>query len=260
MTMPIIIDAHAHCGIQDDESPYGFSGRSYQSPDAYRAAAGPRIKGAVFFAPVMEIYDRHDPAFEDTPWWRQRRRTANEYLAGLSVPGFEVIPYFFIWNDFAVDQLTPAHRGIKWHRHDDEPEYRYHDPACASAIAEIRRRSLPVVLEEELRHTVRFIRELAVGVRVVIPHLGMLNGGYEAIREEGLWEIPTVWADTALAGSGEIRDYLRRYGHERLLFGSDFPFGNPERELRKIEALGLDPPVFQALTEGNLRRLIGGKP
>ena len=29
----------------------------------------------------------------------------------------KVIPYFFIWNDFAVDQLKPQHKGIKWHRH-----------------------------------------------------------------------------------------------------------------------------------------------
>ena len=99
-----------------------------------------------------------------------------------------VYPYFFIWNDFAVEQLSAAHCGIKWHRHADEPVYRYDDPRCRSALAEIRRRGLPVVLEEEFGQTVRFIRELAHGITVIIPHLGMLNGGFRSIAEAGLSE------------------------------------------------------------------------
>lgn len=95
-----------------------------------------------------------------------------------------VISYFFIWNDFAVDQLKPQHRGIKWHRHSDEPVYHYDDPKCLKAIDEIRRRKMPVVLEEENKNTIRFIKEIAVGVRVIIPHLGLLNGGSQGLALE----------------------------------------------------------------------------
>jgi uncharacterized protein len=63
----------------------------------------------------------------------------------------------------------------------------------------------------------RFITELTAGVTVIIPHLGMLNGGFRAIVESGLWERQNVWADTALASPHEIREYLRRYGHRRLI-------------------------------------------
>ena len=104
---------------------------------------------------------------------------SNAYLLSLKPVELIVYPYFFIWNDFAVEQLSPAHCGIKWHRHADEPVYRYDDPRCRSALDEIRRRGLPVVLEEEFDQTVRFIRELADGITVVIPHLGMLNGGFD---------------------------------------------------------------------------------
>jgi len=108
-------------------------------------------------------------------------------------------------------------------------------------VDEIRRRNLPVVLEEEFDNTLRFILEIAEGVTVIIPHLGLLNGGFQSIAETGLWERENVWADTALASEYEIREYLRRYGHSRLLFGSDFPFGSPSSELRKVRRLGLDP-------------------
>jgi uncharacterized protein len=246
----LVVDAHAHCGIQDRRPPQGF--------DDYRAQLrGSVIGGAVFFPPVIEIYDRHDPHFEDSPIWQERRRQANAYLALLNPADFLVFPYFFMWNDFAVQEIDQRHCGIKWHRHADEPRYRYDTPACRAAIDEIRRRNLPVCLEEELDHTVRFIQELAMGVRVIIPHLGLLNGGYDAIRARCLWERPGVYADTSLAPAGVIMDYIHTYGHQRLMFGSDFPFGDSVRELNKILHLPLADDVKQAILGDNVRRLLG---
>lgn len=244
----MVIDAHAHCGIIDRSTA--------QSWEDYRShLAGTPIRGAALFSPVQEIYDRYDSGFVDTPEWQHRRRESNAYLATLDPAGFTVYPYFFIWNDFAVDQLQPAHCGIKWHRHSDEPPYHYQTPACRAALAEIRRRRLPMVLEEEFGHTVRFIRELAQGITVIIPHLGMLNGGFARIMSEGLWDLDHVWADTALAAAGDIRTYLERWGHHRLLFGSDFPFGHPAAELAKVQRLGLAPEAASAVLGGNFRRL-----
>ncbi|MHC1741653.1 MAG: amidohydrolase family protein [Syntrophobacteraceae bacterium] len=244
-----IIDAHAHCGIQDRFPP--------QSLEDYRQhARGTPICGAVMFAPVMEIYDRYDPDFEDTDDWRARREAANHYLTTIGGPDFEVFPYFFMWNDFAVEQIGPSHRGIKWHRHADEPRYRYDDPQCRRAIDAIRERNMPVVLEEEMQETLRFVHDQARGVRVIIPHCGLLNGGYERLRDHHLWECPDVYADTALAPERVIRDYLDRYGPERIFFGSDFPFGDPGSELKKILRLGLAPDVLEALTGRNILRLL----
>ena len=64
-----------------------------------------------------------------------------------------------------------------------------------------------------------------------------------------------VWADTALASREEIREYLLHYGHKRLLFGSDFPFGHPAEELHKVCSLGLDRKVESAVTGGNFAHL-----
>jgi len=254
-TPPPVIDAHAHCGVLDRSWPQSFE--SYA-----RLADATDIGAVALFSPVLEIYDRYDCSFVDTPAWRLRRKESNAYLLSLKSVELTVYPYFFIWNDFAVDQLTPAHCGIKWHRHADEPLYCYDDPRCRSALAEIRRRGLPVVLEEEFDHTVRFIRELADGITVIIPHLGMLNGGFRSVAEAGLWAQENVWADTALADRDEIREYILRYGHRRLMFGSDFPFGDPESELQKVRSLNLEPAVEAAVLGGNFLRVqarVGGR-
>lgn len=252
-SMTAIIDSHAHCGVMDRSFAQSFE-------DYAGHVEGTPIGGVALFSPVLEIYDRYDPDFGDTPEWRRRRRQSNAYLLSLNASRLTVYPYFFVWNDFAVDQLTAAHRGIKWHRHADEPVYFYDDPKCRAALDEIRRRHLPVVLEEELSNTLRFVRELAQGIRVIIPHLGGLNGGFAAIVEAGLWELENVWADTAMASPDEIVAYIRRYGHKRLMFGSDYPFGDPAGELQKVRSLGLDPAVEAAVIGGNFLRLQGGIP
>jgi hypothetical protein len=251
-SMTPIIDSHAHCGAMDRSFAQSFEDYAGQ------VAATP-IEGVAFFSPVLEIYDRYDSGFSDSPAWRQRRRQSNAYLLSLKSFQLMVYPYFFIWNDFAVDQLTPAHRGIKWHRHADEPVYYYDDPKCKAALDEIRRRNLTVVLEEELSNTLRFVRDLARGIRVIIPHLGGLNGGFAAIVEAGLWDLENVWADTAMASPDEIVEYIRRYGHQRLMFGSDYPFGDPAGELHKVHSLDLDPGVEAAVVGGNFLRLQGIK-
>jgi hypothetical protein len=67
------------------------------------------IEAVVMFSPVMEIYDRYSPNFEDNDEWQQRRKISNEYLLKIGNSDLAVIPYFFIWNDFAVDQLKLQH-------------------------------------------------------------------------------------------------------------------------------------------------------
>ena len=246
---PSIIDAHAHCGIQDQSSPQSFD-------DYFSHVMGSDVEGVVMFPPVMEIYDRYNLDFVDDAEWRRRRKSANDYLLTLGNNDLKVYPYLFIWNDFAVEQLTPQHRGIKWHRHSYEPVYHYDEPRCQKALEEIRRRNMPIVLEEELKNTISFINEIAVGVKVIIPHLGFLNGGYNAISQHALWEQPHVYTDTSLAPPYEITDYIEKYGHKRIMFGSDFPFGDPKGELLKIQRLQISEEEKYAILGLNIKRLL----
>ncbi|MFO7970281.1 MAG: amidohydrolase family protein [Desulfobacterales bacterium] len=245
----MIIDAHVHCGIQEKFPPQSYD-------DYFSVIRGSGIREAVMFPPVMEIYDRYDPNFTDSAQWKNRRKSANDYLLHIGTTRLTVIPYFFIWNDFAVDQLTPQHKGIKWHRHSDEPVYHYDSPQCRRAVDEIRRRNMPVVLEEEFDNTVRFIEQVAKGVTVIIPHMGMLNGGYGVIKRHGLWARPDVYADTALASVSEITDYINEYGVDRIIFGSDFPFGDPRQELLKIMHLQISQKQKEIIWGSNIQRLL----
>jgi hypothetical protein len=227
----MIIDAHAHCGIQDKFPPQSYD-------DYFSVIRGSGIQEAVMFPPVMEIYDRYDPNFADSAQWKNRRKAANEYLLHIGTTDLPVIPYFFIWNDFAVDQLTSQHKGIKWHRHSDEPVYHYDSPRCRRAVDEIRSRNMPVVLEEEFDNTIRFIEQIAKDVTVIIPHRS------------------NVYADTALASVSEITDYIDEYGIDRIIFGSDFPFGDPKRELQKIMHLQISQEQKEIICGLNIQRLL----
>ena len=116
---------------------------------------------------------------------------------------------------------------------------------------------MPVVLEESFNNTCRFVEQLAPEAVIIIPHLGALNGSYPALEKAGIWQRPNTYADTALAPLEHMRHFIRHYGPERLLFGSDFPFGAPGHELRKVEALNLASADLDKVLGGNILDLIG---
>ena len=243
-----IIDSHIHCGVQHSDLPFA------EIAPLLREAG---ITDCCLFAPVEDIYDRDDFHFQDNTHWQQARRAANRDLLDLAEAGEAIFPYLFVWNDFAIEELRRPYRGIKWHRHSYEPIYHYDDPRCGRMLAEITRRRLPVVLEESFDNTLRFVERLAPEAVIIIPHLGGLNGGYQALDRAGVWQRDNVYADTALASPQEMRHFLEHYGPHKLLFGSDYPFGLPAGELRKIERLDLDPADFEQVVAGTVLGLLG---
>jgi predicted TIM-barrel fold metal-dependent hydrolase len=237
-----------HCGVQNSELPIELI-------RAYLDRAG--IQGACLFPPVEDIYDRYEYGFVDSARWISCRQMANEYLLEIQRREPDIRAYYFVWNDFRRDELKKGYRGIKWHRHDNEPLYHYDDPRCEEFITEAVRLRLPIVLEESYRNTLYFIKRLAGRTPVIIPHLGGLNGGFDALFEAGAWDDETVYADTALASTREMKLFLKRYGSCKLLFGSDFPFGIPSSELSKVRELGLKEGELENVVNRNVLRLIG---
>jgi uncharacterized protein len=241
-----IIDGHLHSGVQ-----HVHWGWDQIRPLLLKA----RITGAAPIAPVEDIYDRYDPEFSVPPVWQACRRRAHQYLLDLRDPEIDIFPYFFVWNDFASETLGPEYVAIKWHRHPGEPVYHYEDPRCREFLDMVRERQLPVLLEESLENTLFFLEELAPDLKVIIPHLGGLSGGYVALDRAGIWRRHQIYADTALAALPEIKDFIRRFGTDRLIFGSDYPFGNPASELEKIISLDLPEEQTRAILADNFRTL-----
>lgn len=246
--MKSYIDSHVHCG-----KVMGYLFENY-----LESIKETNIETAVMFAPVGEIYERHRN-FKDDEEWRQKRKKANEYILTLTenqkLQELKVVPFFFVWNDFSLEKIS-QYKGIKWHRHSYEPEYEYESERCKKFIKEIQKRNLPVILEEEFNNTLFFINNLAKKVRVIIPHLGLLNGGYESFCQFEIWKKNNIYADTALADSWMIEDYIKKYGYERIMFGSDFPFGSPREELEKILQLNIDEKAKETIIRLNVLKLL----
>ena len=244
-----VIDSHIHCGVQNVD--WSFS----VIMDLLDKAG---ISGACMFAPVEDIYYRYTRQFDDNITWRQCREKAHAYLLDKARTRTRVYPYYFVWNDFKVSDLNAPFFGIKWHHHAGEPPYHYAAPECRAMIQAICQKNLPVVLEETFETTLEFIDRIDRKTVVIIPHLGMLNGGFDRLFAAGVWEADNIYADTALAGPSEIRAFLKRYGQSRLLFGSDYPFGDPAQQLAMIRGLDLPAPQLKAICRENIQRLIQG--
>lgn len=239
--LAIVLDGHTHCGL----------GLPFDHLAVEWKLAG--IQGGVIFSPVEEIYDRYDPVFDDSQEYLRSRARVHQYLIELAARQ-NVYPYFFVWNDFC--SVPQGFFGIKWHRHSGEPVYQYGTQRCLNLIEEICLRKLPVVLEEEFSNTLKFVDRIDGRTVVIIPHMGALNGGYGRLKSSGIFDMRNVWVDTALAGHGEIRDFAETYGTDRIIFGSDYPFGVPSAEKRKVFHLFSGHDLTSVLS-GNLMRLLG---
>lgn len=246
-----IIDSHMHCGVQNVSLPF-------ETVQGCLREGG--IDGACLFAPVEDIYDRYHYYFQDSLAWIKCRQMANEYLLSLQHSRPDIYAYYFVWNDFRKGELGKGYKGVKWHRHEDEPVYHYNDPQCEAFLQAVYDLQLPILLEESFENTLYLIDRIKGRTPIIIPHLGMLNGGFSALFYSGVWDDEAVYADTALASSGEMTRFLEKYGSARLLFGSDFPFGSPSLELQKIMRLSLDRKELENVVCRNFLRLIKAIP
>lgn len=55
----------------------------------------------------------------------------------------------------------------------------------------------------------------------------------------------------------QIRKYIFMYGPERVIFGSDYPMWNAEKELDRLFSLGLLEEHYEMILHENLERLLG---
>lgn len=166
------------------------------------------------------------------------------------------IPYFCIREDFSV--IPQEYRGGKWHWmrgvQDASSNYRVlDDPGLPGFIELLTACRKPVLFEEELDFTRRF-KEMAPDLTLIVPHCGMLGGNPEDFLQ-AFRHAPTVFFDTALAASATIVRFVRALGPERLIFGSDVPFGRMKSEVSKV--LGLDLPYREKemILSKNIARL-----
>jgi len=92
------------------------------------------------------------------------------------------------------------------------------------------------------------------GVTLIIPHLGLL-GGYPLDFLKAFKNNRDIYFDTALGSKDMIFEFVRTIGPERVLFGSDVPFGTMKSELSKVTGLSLGHSDKELILSGNAIRL-----
>jgi len=169
------------------------------------------------------------------------------------------IPYYYIPEDLRAIPREDGFYGGKWHwtRGIQDASSNYEvlkDPDLPKFIETSEAIDLPIIVEEELPFTEGFVG-FTKTLKVIIPHMGLLGGNPMDFLER-FKDRENVYFDTALAGLGTIKAYVHQVGSERVLFGSDIPFGTMKDELRKVLSLQIGDREKENILGGNLKRLI----
>ena len=184
----------------------------------------------------------------------------NDKVLELGKKNGKFIPYYYIPEDLRPIPKERNFYGGKWHWvrgvQDCSSNYQVlDDPHLDPFIEASEAISLPIVFEEELAFTEAFVKRTK-DLKIIIPHLGML-GGNPLDFLQTFKKKENVFFDTALAGTEAIMRFIEKIGKERILFGSDIPFGTMTRELEKILSLPLGDDEKEWVLSRNLKRLIG---
>ena len=171
------------------------------------------------------------------------------------------IPYHYIREDYGAEGFNPVPEGYfggKWHwmRGWQDSASNYDvlgDANLPELIRKLTKAGKPVIFEEELAFTKRFV-EIAESMNIIIPHLGMLGGNPQEFLAS-FKNHDSVYFDTALASRDTILKFIEIVGPERILFGSDVPFGTMRSELGKILSLPITHEEKELILSKNVMRL-----
>lgn len=233
-----IIDSHTHWG------PSLTLGTEVTTFELLRQAEESRVQRIVIFPfPSTAIEDER----------------INDQVLELGKKGERFIPYYYIPEDLRPIPVEKNFYGGKWHWvrgvQDCSSNYQVlDDPNLVHFIEASEAIDLPIVFEEELAFTEAFVRKTK-NLKIIIPHLGMLGGNpFDFLKTFKSRE--NVFFDTALAGTETIMQFVEKIGKERILFGSDIPFGTMKQELEKILSLSIGDAEKEWILSKNLKRLI----
>lgn len=88
-------------------------------------------------------------------------------------------------------------------------------------------------------------------------------GGYSMWEEaaEALAGLPNLYVDCSSSmpflSDEKIKEYIRRFGDDRVLFGSDYPMWTAEREIPRLLSLNLPKESYRKIFSENIMALLG---
>ncbi len=151
--------------------------------------------------------------------------------------------------DFARDLDEAVALGLKGVKlHPDIQRFRADDPRAMEIYRECEARGLPVCIhggdhryDYSNPDRIEAVAKAFPRLQLQVAHLGGWSVWEEASLK--LSKYPNVWVDCCSSlywlEKETARDIIRRYGSERVLFGTDYPFWPQKRELEDLLSLGL---------------------
>lgn len=168
----------------------------------------------------------------------------------------EFIPVYYVTEKF---QTPPeVFVAIKWHWvggvSDTASNYgTLKSEKLPEFVRSVSELDIPLIFEEELEFTRIFVEKFP-DVKLIVPHLGLLGGNPVSFLRE-FRNRENVYFDTSLASQGTIKRFLDELGDDRVIFGSDVPFGVMESEAEKIKNLDVDKKVKRRLFHRNIEKI-----
>ena len=234
-----IIDSHTHWG------PSLTMGTEVTTEELLRQAEQSAVSRIVIFPfPSMALADEG----------------INERLLDEVNRVREFIPYYYIPETMKPIPQGKGFCGGKWHWmrgvQDCSSDYQaLKNPKLEEFVEASERIDLPIVLEEEFAFTEAFVKKTK-SLKIIIPHLGGLGGNPMDFLDTFKGR-DHVYFDTALANADTVMKFIHKIGHERILFGSDVPFGTMKWELEKVLSLPIGDDKKEGILSKNLKRLTG---
>ena len=172
------------------------------------------------------------------------------------------------YKQLPVPDNLNEYSGIKWHcwfspAHDGGLRYSYpidmdnvrrqmDAPDFQAVMAAIQTLKFAMTFEEHFEVTCEFVRRYP-DVQLIIPHMGMLNGGQERVQAH-FQQYPNIHFDTSL---GQVNESIvQALGAPRLLYGCDYPYGMPADNLRRVQRLKISEEEKELILAGNVKRLV----
>ena len=287
-----VIDAHIHTYRMADmgwqaQQGTGRSGHAGTVEEYLDVLAAGGIEKAIMvnMTPVAEMRDAlmsrgmtEDKASAEAI---ERLRRRNAWTCAVARTHEQLVPYLSLdpsmGEDGALAELTvrveEGARGIKLHPANQR--YFPSDQRLWPVYEEAQRLGLPVISHSGLHFDARLpayasptafqeMLEAFPRLTVVLAHLGhgFLDDSFTMAAR-----YPTLFfdcsyvvegsADPPLISDQDAVAIFRRLGVDRVLFGSDWPWGHPLRDAQRVSRLPLSEDEKRLVLAGNARRVLG---
>lgn len=153
-------------------------------------------------------------------------------------------------------------KGVKLHP--DIQGFKIDDYRCLKIYELCERDGLPILMHTgdyryDFSNPNRLVPILKIytGLTVIGAHFGGWSIWEEASKE--LYEIPNLYVDCSSSLSyipaETSADIIRRYGTDRVLFGTDYPLHSPVNEMNILLSLGFSDDDYRKIFSENAKKI-----